>query len=199
MPGTAVPGTSAGGLMAFGTRAGAPEGQLTATIYGLIRDEKLGEAIRILTLQLQNFSRSRAALSLLGYCYYQQQDFRSAAQCYEELVKYNPEVDSYKLYYAQCLYKAGLYPEATKACMRVDSEQYAQRLLHLQACIKYEEDDLPGSRTLLDQCVADDPDTLVAQACITYKEVSGGPRQQQRGSATAASIAITSFLQRWAA
>jgi tetratricopeptide repeat protein 30 len=53
-------------------------------------------------------------------------------------VKFYPEVDSYKLYYAQCLHKAGLYPEATKACLRVDSEQYAQRLLQLQAAIKYE-------------------------------------------------------------
>lgn len=53
-------------------------------------------------------------------------------QAYEELVKFHPEVDSYKIYYAQCLYKAGLYPEASRACLRVDSDQYAQRLLMLQ-------------------------------------------------------------------
>lgn len=149
VPGTAVPGTSAGGLFAFGTRASAPEGQYTATIYGLIRDQKYSEAIRILTLELQNFPRSRAALSLLAYSYYHLQDFRSAAQCYEELCRFYPDVDSYRLYYAQCLYKAGLYPEATKSCTRVDSEQYNQRVLMLQASIKYEEDDLTASR-----CVA---------------------------------------------
>jgi len=172
-PGTAIPGTSAGGMggLAFGgARAGAPEGQLTNTVYSLIRDEKYGDAVQILTVQLQNFPRARAALSLLAYCYYHLQDFRSAAQCYEELLKFHPEVDSYKLYYAQCLHKAGLYPEATKACLRVDSEQYARRLTALQAAIKYEEDDLPAARALLDQCVADDPDTIINKACIAYKE-----------------------------
>jgi tetratricopeptide repeat protein 30 len=74
-------------------------------------------------------------------------------QAYEELVKFHPEADSYKIYYAQSLYKAGLYPEANRACLRVDSEQYAQRLLMLQAAIKYEEDDLSSSKALLDRCV----------------------------------------------
>ena len=71
--------------------------------------------------------QSRAALSLLGFCYYRLQDFASAAdwwekklmdtsmmirciciltmatcQCsYEQLVQMHPEVDDYKLYYAQ--------------------------------------------------------------------------------------------------
>lgn len=142
----------------------------TSTIYGLIRDQKYGEAIRLLTVELQNFPRSRAALSLLGYCYYALQDFRNAAQIYEELCRQYPEVDSYRVYHAQCLYKAGLHPEASRACARVDSEQYAQRLLQLQAAIKYEEDDLAASRALLDKCVADDPETMVNQACVVYKE-----------------------------
>lgn len=153
-----------------GMRTVAPEGTLTSTVYGLIREEKYGEATKILLTQLESFPRSRAALSLLGYCLYMQADFRSAAQCYEELNKFYPEVESYRLYYAQCLHRAGLYPEATKACLRVDSEQHAQRLLQLQAAIKYEEDDLAASRTLLEQCVQDDPDTIVNRSCIAYKE-----------------------------
>ncbi len=168
MPMTAVPGTSAGGI--FGVPGRTPEGQFTSLIYGYIREEAYDEAVRILTVELQNFPRSRAALSLLGYCYYQMQDFRSSAQCYEELVRFYPDVDSYRVYYAQCLYKAGLYPEATKACQRADSGQFAQRVLQLQAAIAYEEDDLPRSRALLDACVPDDPDTLVNHACLTYKE-----------------------------
>lgn len=116
-----------------------PESSLTATVYSAIREERFLDAIRLLTAQLQSFPRSRAALSLLGYCYYALSDYRSSAQCYEELVKFFPEVDSYKLYYAQCLGKAGLYPEATRACMRVDStDQLSVRLLQLQATIKYE-------------------------------------------------------------
>ena len=56
-------------------------------IYGLIRDQKYTEATRILTIQLQNFPRSRAALSLLGYCFYQQQDYRSSAQVSTRLAR----------------------------------------------------------------------------------------------------------------
>lgn len=79
-PGTAVPGTSAGGLRAYGARAQPAEGSVTAAVYGLIRDVRYADAARVLTLQLQSFPRSRAALSLLAYCYYQMQDYRAAAQ-----------------------------------------------------------------------------------------------------------------------
>lgn len=37
------------------------------------------DAAKLLELERQNFPRSRAALSLLAYCYYYMQDFRSAA------------------------------------------------------------------------------------------------------------------------
>lgn len=66
-------------------------------------------------------SQSRAALSLLGFCYYHIQDFSSAAECYEQLTQLHPEVDEYKLYYAQSLYKAGAYTEATKASFALDN------------------------------------------------------------------------------
>ena len=40
--------------------------------------------------------QSPAALSLLGYCYYQMQDFVNAADCYEQLTVLNPEVEDYR-------------------------------------------------------------------------------------------------------
>ena len=167
-----APGTSAGGFTApFGSAQRSIEGQYTALVYGCIRDGKHAEAVRLLTLELQSFPRSRPALSLLGYSYYQMQDFRSAAQCYEELCRFFPEVESYRVYLAQSLYKAGLYPEATRACQRVGSEHFAQRVLTLQAAIAYEEEDLARSRALLGQCaVADDPEMLVNYACLAFKE-----------------------------
>ena len=58
----------------------------------------------------------------------------------EELVKVCPENDEYKMNYAQSLYKAALYPEATRAAVRVDNPQYAQKMTMLQATIKYESD-----------------------------------------------------------
>ena len=45
----------------------------------------------------QNFPRSRAALSLLSYCYYEMQDFKAATTMYEQLVKVCPGVDEYKV------------------------------------------------------------------------------------------------------
>merc|ERR1719409_1517551 len=147
-----------------------PEGQYTATIYGYIKEQKYDEAARTLQFELQNFPRSRAALSLLAYCYYYMQDFRNAAQTYEQLLKYHPDVDEYQIYYAQALYKAGLYPEATKAAVRVENVGYHQRLIMLQAAIKYEMDDIPGTKALVDQCMQDDPDTVINYGCIAYKE-----------------------------
>jgi tetratricopeptide repeat protein 30 len=146
------------------------EGQYTATIYGWIKEEKYDDVIRTLQFELQNFPRSRAALSLLAYCYYFMQDFRNAATTYESLLKFHPGVDEYQIYYAQALYKAGLYPEATKAAIRVEDVAYHHRLLMLQAAIKYEQDDLAGTKVLVDQCLHDDPDTVINYGCIAFKE-----------------------------
>ncbi len=65
-----------------------------------------------MSYELQFSPRNRAALSLLGYCYFYVQDYAQAADMYDQLTKFFPEVDSYKLYHAQALYKAGLYVEA---------------------------------------------------------------------------------------
>ena len=69
--------------------------QTTAT-YTAIREGRYEDAVRHLNLQRQIFPRSRAALSLLGFCYYHLQDFRSAAQTYEELVMICPDVEEYE-------------------------------------------------------------------------------------------------------
>merc|ERR1719482_1521966 len=81
-----------------------------------------------------------------------------------------PDVDAYKFHYAQSLFKAGLYEPALKACQTVDSPDLADRVLMLQAAIKYEQDDLMNTRAMIEQCPPDDADTLVNQACIVYKE-----------------------------
>ena len=145
-------------------------GQYTSTIYGYIRDGLYEEAISILQSEQQNFPRSRAALSLLGYCYYRVNDFGSAVQAYDQLLTICPDVEEYKLYYAQSLYKAGMFSDATKAAVRVESEQYRQRRIMLQAIIKYNQDDFVSSRSLLDQCQQDDTDVLKNNAAIAYKQ-----------------------------
>jgi len=72
--------------------------------------------------------QSRPALSLLGYCYYQLQDFVNAADCYEQLTVLNPEVDDYRLYYAQSLYKANLFDEAMKVSSQIDGSVYHDKV-----------------------------------------------------------------------
>ena len=68
--------------------------------------------------------QSRAAYSLLAYCYYQLGDFVNSADCYEQLTELHPDVDYYRLYYAQALYKASLYEEAMKVSSQIDSPAY---------------------------------------------------------------------------
>lgn len=90
------------------------EGEFTAAIYGAIKDQKYKEAVNMLNQQLLVHPSSRAALSLLGYCFYQLQDFVSASDCYEQLTQHFPDIEEYKFYFAQSLYKADLFQAATK-------------------------------------------------------------------------------------
>lgn len=83
-----------------------------------------------------NLFQSRAALSLLGYCYYQIQDFVNAADCYEQLAANNPEVEDYRLYYAQSLYKACLYDEAMKVSCQIDNPSYSNRVCYFLVKLK---------------------------------------------------------------
>ncbi|MEE6465853.1 hypothetical protein FKM82_006729 [Ascaphus truei] len=98
------------------------------------------------------------------------QDFINAADCYEQLIQIHPEIEEYKLYYAECLYKACLYPEAVKATFILDSPAYQSKMLKLQASIKYGEDDLSGAKSLVEQMPSDDPDGEINMGCLLYKE-----------------------------
>jgi tetratricopeptide repeat protein 30 len=120
--------------------------------------------VRILTDEVRTHPRSRGVLSLLGYCYYYLQDYQQAAQTYEQLIRVAPGVEQYRVYRAQCLYHAALYEDAMRAVMMVQDPQYRDRMLHLQSAIKYEQDQLPACKSYVDQCIPDDPDTIVLTA-----------------------------------
>uniref|UniRef100_A0A667X134 Tetratricopeptide repeat protein 30 n=1 Tax=Myripristis murdjan TaxID=586833 RepID=A0A667X134_9TELE len=142
---------------------------LISLSFSKIKDCHYGEAIHILSNELQKHTKSRAALSLLGYCYYHIQDFPNAAECYEQLTQLHPEVEEYKLYYAQSLYKACAYPEATKATFVLDNPN-SHTKVHLQAAIKYSEEEYSAAKTLVDQLPQDDPDYDVDVGCLLYQE-----------------------------
>ena len=77
-----------------GTRMATVQSSQTRLVYGLIRDGKLADAVggrrrrRCLSRghpaappsALQGAPDTRAALSLLAHCYYQQEEFEAAAQ-----------------------------------------------------------------------------------------------------------------------
>uniref|UniRef100_A0A1A8MYT5 Tetratricopeptide repeat protein 30 n=1 Tax=Nothobranchius pienaari TaxID=704102 RepID=A0A1A8MYT5_9TELE len=146
------------------------DGEYTATIYGLIKDGQYVEAIHILNGQLQKHMKSRAALSLLGFCYYHIQDFSNAAECYEQLTQLHPEVEEYKVYYAQSLYKSGAYPEATKASFALDNTDSHIKMVKLQASVKYCEEDYSAAKSLLEQLPPNDPDYIYNMGCLLYQE-----------------------------
>ncbi|KAJ8325433.1 Tetratricopeptide repeat protein 30A [Batrachochytrium dendrobatidis] len=148
-----------------------PEGKYTATVYSFIRDGRFHDVIKILSNEIQVSPKSRAALSLLAYCHYHVQDFHAASDCYEQLIRLFPDAVDYRLFYAQSLFKSANYPAAQKACQSIDAPQLAGKLLKLQAAIKYEMDDLSGCKAFVDQAPQDDPDTLVNQACLLFKEL----------------------------
>jgi len=146
------------------------DGQYTATIYGLLAKQKYEEAKIIIQNQLEQFPNNRAALSILAYCQYMMQDYLGAATSYEKLVRYYPEIEKYRTYHAQSLYKAGLYQECLKVCQTIHSAEYNQRIEKLQAYAEYECDELASTKAHLEKCLSDDPDVLVAQGCVLFKE-----------------------------
>lgn len=146
------------------------EGEVTLTVYSLIKEGKYDETIQILNNVLQAYDKSKPALSLLGFCYYQLQDFVNASDCYEQLTVIDPEDEEYKLYYAQSLYKASLYEEAMQASLQVETTSLQLKVKKLQAGIKYSQEDFVATKKLIDQCPQDDPDTLNNIACINFKE-----------------------------
>jgi len=147
-----------------------PEGQVTAKIYGLIKDQLFDDAIMLLDEFRQAFSKSRAALSLLAYCYYSISDFGNASECYAELAKLFPEAEYYKIYHSQCLYKACLFEDAMLVARQIDSPDAQLEVTKLKAAIKYGERDLSAARSLLEECPPDDADTQVNEACVLFAE-----------------------------
>mmetsp|Transcript_7584 Transcript_7584/g.19456 ORF Transcript_7584/g.19456 Transcript_7584/m.19456 type:complete len:647 (-) Transcript_7584:137-2077(-) len=146
------------------------EGEMTKVVYGHIQEQQYDKAVRVLNNELQNFPRSRCALSLLGYCYYHLQDFQNASQTYGQLTEAVPEVDEYKVYYVQSLMKAGMHDEALQVCSTVENPEYAERVTLLQAAISYEQDEIQLARSCLDQCSPEAEERQVFEGALLWKE-----------------------------
>lgn len=146
------------------------DGDFTTTIYGMIRDNKLADAMRILQYELQRNPESRAALSLLGYCYHHIQDYIMAAECYEKLSELYLQHTDYRLYHAQALYNAYMFPESVSVLALINEPKMEKKVVKLDAAIKYREEDLQNARILVEQFDNEDPDAEVNLACLDFKE-----------------------------
>jgi len=146
------------------------DGEMTKTVYHHIMEQQYEEAVRVLNNELQNFPRSRCALSLLGYCYYHMQAFQQAAESYGNLTEACPDVDEYKIYHVQSLMKAGMYEEAGQACTTIENANYTERVMLLQAAISYEQDEVQLARSILDQCSPDAEERQVFEGALLWKE-----------------------------
>ena len=157
-------------------------GQFTKIIYSWIRDRNFKAAISFLLEKQVLNPNSRAALSLLGYCYYQDQDFASAANVYEQLTQLFPTIDDYKVSYVLSLYQACMYDEALKVTFELEESSPSINrvdLLKIQAGIKFAEDDIPASRSFLEQIPEEGSsssksvDKQINMACLLFKENNG--------------------------
>lgn len=147
-----------------------PDGQYTQVVYTLIKEQKYGEVITLLSNELQFAPRSRAALSLLGYCYYYVQDFENAAESYEQLIKFCPDVVDYKIYHAQSLYKAGDYDAAQKVCQTIESPEHSGKIVQLQIAIQYELEEVSHAKNLAEQLEKDSSEAIITEGCLLFKE-----------------------------
>lgn len=84
-----------------------PEGKYTSTVYRWVQQEQWQDAIALLSFQLQLSPTSRAALSLLAYCYYHTEQYESAAPLYQQLTELLPDKANYRFYHAMCLFRSG--------------------------------------------------------------------------------------------
>lgn len=146
------------------------EGEMTKTVYHYIMEHQYEDAVRVLNSELQNFPRSRCALSLLGYCYYHMQEFHSAVSTYAQLTQAVPEVDEYKISYVQSLMKAGMCEEAAQVCTTIESPDFTERVMFLQAAISYEQDEVQLARSILDQCSPEAEERQVFEGAVLWKE-----------------------------
>ena len=105
---------------------------------------------------------------MLGYCSYYCGNFEVASQTYQHLLELYPDNEDYHLYYAQSLYKAGLYQDAAREAVKVSGRN--KQVTTLLVANSYEQEELIAARRQLDKCSPDDPDTLVNTGCILFKE-----------------------------
>lgn len=142
----------------------------TRNIYTLIGDENYNEALKMLEDELHSYPDSTAIYSLMGYCYWQQENFQKACDCYAKLVQINPNNDQYKLLHSQALYKNAEYYDAMRVSFGVQSAEIKPKTTLLQAAIRYAEEDIQSAKSILQESDQEDENVMLDQAVVLFKE-----------------------------
>ena len=72
----------------------------------------------------QHHNKIAIILELDGFFFILKYHYKS----YEQLVRAYPEIDEYRLYYAQSLHKSGQYQAALKACQTIENAEFSQKV-----------------------------------------------------------------------
>lgn len=97
----------------------------------------------------------------------------NAADCYDQLTKFFVDCDNinnYRLYHAQSLFKSGVYTDAQKVLQMIEAPEYEDRILQLQCAIQYELEEISQATSYINQMPPDSAEAIVAQGCMLYKE-----------------------------
>lgn len=81
---------------------------------------------------------------------------------YDQLTKFYPDVDQYRMYHAQSLFKAAMYQEALKVAQSIENQEYADKILQLQIAIQYELEEIQHAKSLIGQMPPDSAEAIVA-------------------------------------
>ena len=117
---------------------------------------------------MQALPGNRAALSLLGHCYYHQGQFESACQAYELLVRHHPHLAQYRLYHAQCLFKGGQLAEALRVLDVVEGHE--QHVKQQRMAITYASEQYAECRQMLRAWPEDTAESMMNEGCMLYHE-----------------------------
>lgn len=143
-------------------------GEYTNAIYTLINEQRYADAISVL-VKVPQSTNCRAGLSLLGYCYYQCQEYVEAANCYEQLCVLVPNEPEYKFVYAQALFQSGLFEEAYKIAHAIEAPHLREKILQLQCSIRYFNEEYSSTQSLLSQRNPYHETTLNDEGCLLYQ------------------------------
>eukprot|EP00887_Chlorella_sp_A99_P000192 scaffold13.g192.t1 len=178
-------------------------GSHTATVYSAIQQGRFADATGLLQAVLRLEPTNRAALSLLGYCQYQLEEFDAAAQTYGALCAAHPGVPDYRTYWCQSLFKAGQLAEAARAAAGLVGPPAAVALL--SSAIRLEQGDLKGCRQVLEALGPGDPAAVINLGCLLYRERQWAAAAEQFSQAIEAlgftpqlaySVAVCQYRQR---